>query len=302
MGTRKARRRRLRQYENRVGVSRIAPDASNQTMQLNDGRTIGYAEYGDSAGKPLLYFHGHPGARYEAEFLAERAKEGGVRLIGVDRPGLGLSTYQARRHLLDWPDDIVELTDYLQIDRFAVVGFSGGGPYALACAFKIPERLTACGTVSGVGRASHLLSFFSTWLPWLVLPMTRRYFVTEERAKKSLARLTTKWATPDQKALTVPGANDTLIASLVEGLRQGTRGAAHDGKLIGSRNWGFELESITFPNVYLWHGELDKDIPVALAREITKKLTQLKASFYPNDAHFSTIIDHGEEILAVLGQ
>ena len=136
--------------------------ATDTTIQLHDARTLGYIEYGNPAGKPLFYFHGHPGSRLEAGFLAEQAQKNNIRLIGVDRPGLGRSTYKAGRHFLDWPDDVVELADRLHINRFAVVGFSGGGPYALACAYKISNRLTACGVVSGVGHTGRLLSFLST--------------------------------------------------------------------------------------------------------------------------------------------
>jgi pimeloyl-ACP methyl ester carboxylesterase len=105
-------------------------------IQLPDGRLLGYAESGAPAGRAVLYFHGHPGARLEAGFLADPATRANVRLIGVDRPGMGLSTYQPGRRLLDWPADIAALADALAIERFAVVGLSGGGPYALACATR----------------------------------------------------------------------------------------------------------------------------------------------------------------------
>src|SRR5512138_1016983 len=123
----------------------------DHTITLHDGRALGYVDYGDPSGRALLYFHGHPGSRREAAFLARQADEAGVRLVGVDRPGMGLSTYKPRRRLLDWPGDVTELADALRIDDFAVVGFSGGGPYAAACAFAIPERVTACGLVASVG-------------------------------------------------------------------------------------------------------------------------------------------------------
>ena len=129
----------------------ISVSTNSTTFQLRDGRTLGYAEYGNSAGTPLFYFHGHPGSRFEAGFFAQQATHNGIRLIGIDRPGMGLSSYKAGRQFLDWPDDVVELADNLHIDRFAVARFSGGGPYALACAVKIPHRLLSCGIISGVG-------------------------------------------------------------------------------------------------------------------------------------------------------
>lgn len=272
----------------------------NQTMLLRDGRTLGYAEYGKSDGKPLLYFHGHPGARYEAGFLAEAAAKHGVRLIGVDRPGLGLSSYKPGRHFLDWPDDVLELADHLKIDRFAVVGFSGGGPYALACAYKIPERLTACGVVSGVGRSGRFISFLARWMPWVMLPITKRFFANEEKARAVMAKFTGKWAEPDRKVFERPNVADAMVASLVESYRQGTKGAAYDGTLIGARTWDFQLEDVAFENIHLWHGEADDQIAVTQARESAKRLPHCQATFYPNDGHISTIADHADEIVTAL--
>src|SRR5258708_34742023 len=176
-------------------------EASNHTLQLHDGRTLGYAEYGHVEGNPLFYFHGHPGARVEAGLLAKSAAQAGLRLIGVDRPGMGLSSFQAGRHLLDSPEDVAALAQHLAIDRFAVVGVSGGGPYALACAYKIPDRLTACGIVAGMGPPEYgtvgmmtrnrLLFFLARRLPWFFPPLMwamGRSCQEEEQARKSLLR------------------------------------------------------------------------------------------------------------------
>jgi pimeloyl-ACP methyl ester carboxylesterase len=272
---------------------------TNQTIALSDGRKLGYAEYGSREGKPLFYFHGHPGSRFEARFLAEQATQARIRLIGVDRPGMGLSTFKAGRRLLDWPDDVTALADSMNIDRFAVVGFSGGGPYALACAYKIPQRLTACGTVAGVGNTGRLLSFLAQWVPYLLLPATSRFFRDEEQAQKTLVRFAGNWAEPDQKVLQIDEIKVLMAASLVESLRQGTRGAAYDGALLG-RAWGFSLEAITFSNLYLWHGELDKEVPVTKTREIAEKLARCRANFYPGEGHISVIANHSEAIVTSL--
>lgn len=261
---------------------------------------LGYLEYGNPVGNPLFYFHGHPGTRLEAGFLAEAAQAQGTRLIGVDRPGLGLATYKPGRHFLDWPDDVTELADHLQIDRFAVVGFSGGGPYALTCAYKLPERLTACGIVSGVGRSSRLISFLASWMPWILLPLTQRFFANKEKAKKVMDRFTNRWVEPDRKAYAKPGVADVMVSSLVESYRQGTKGAAYDGKLIGARNWDLQLEAIAFRNIHMWHGEVDDQVKVAQARESVMRLPHCHATFYPNEGHVSTIVNHASEIVAAL--
>jgi pimeloyl-ACP methyl ester carboxylesterase len=149
-------------------------------LQLRDGRTLGFAEYGDPAGNVLFYFHGYPGARVEARLLAEPAERLGTRLIGIDRPGIGFSTFQARRRFLDWPADVAELADKLGIDRFSVVGCSGGGPNALAYACRIPDRLIACGIVAGAGIAGLFLSLISQGLP--SAPFSRMRSVPPARA------------------------------------------------------------------------------------------------------------------------
>jgi pimeloyl-ACP methyl ester carboxylesterase len=129
----------------------MIPEPHQQGLHaLPDGRALGWAEYGDPAGAPLLFFHGTPGCRYTAGLMAEAALTAGVRLIGVDRPGLGVSDPAPRRTLRSWPDDVASLADGLGLDRFAVAGWSGGGVHALACGWRIPERLTACIVLAGV--------------------------------------------------------------------------------------------------------------------------------------------------------
>src|SRR3989344_8459465 len=104
--------------------------SENCTFKLRDGRILGYAEYGDPEGKPVFFFHGWPGARFSGKETDEAGKKSGVRIISTDRPGIGLSTYKKDRKLLDWPDDVAQLADYLKIKKFSLMGVSGGGPYA----------------------------------------------------------------------------------------------------------------------------------------------------------------------------
>jgi len=272
---------------------------SDKTILLRDGRTLAYAEYGTSRGKALFYFHGGADSRLEARFLAEQARQADVRLIGIDRPGMGLSSFKGGRRLLDWPDDVVELADHLRIDRFAVVGVSGGGPYALACAYKTPDRLTTCGIVAGEWHARHFLSFITKFLPWLVIPLLGYFFRNEEQARKSILRLTPHWSEADRKSLALPEITDLLTASFVEAFRQGAKGPAYDGMVVRCP-WGFELEEITFPKIYLWHGELDKDVPVAMGRAVAERLAYCKATYYPDEGHISLIVNHREEIVTTL--
>lgn len=123
----------------------------NQQFQLPDGRKLGYDERGALDGKPLFYLHGSPSSRVESELYVsdELLHSLGVHLIAVDRPGMGLSDFQPNRHLLDWSNDVIAFADHLNLERFSILAYSLGGPYGMACAHAIPERLTKVGIVSG---------------------------------------------------------------------------------------------------------------------------------------------------------
>jgi pimeloyl-ACP methyl ester carboxylesterase len=274
-------------------------NAGDKKIRLSDGRALGYAEYGASTGRSLFYFHGHPGSRFEAGFLAEAAAQSGIRLVGIDRPGMGLSSYKAGRRLLDWPDDVIELADALRLDRFSLVGFSGGGPYVLACVRKYPDRLAACGIVAGVGHTGRVLSFLSMWVPWVALPLMRGMFRNEEQAKNSLVRAARSWVEPDRKAISVPGVSDVMAASIVEALGQGSKGPAYDGVVLG-RPWGFELEEVAVPSIYLWHGELDREVPLAMGRTVAEQIRNCKPQYYRGEGHISLIVNHAREIVKAL--
>lgn len=270
---------------------------NDRVFQLRDGRTLGYAEYGMPSGGALFYFGA---SRLEARFLAEQAAHTGIRLIGVDRPGMGVSDFKVDRSLLDWPDDVVELADHLQIARFAVVGVSGGGPYVLACAYRIPERLIACGIVSGVGPAR--VRPYQR-MPWLLIPLMwimGRFFQTDAQASKSLRRFTRGWPESDRRCLLLPDISDLFAASMVEAFRQGTRGLTYDTILGETRPWGFKLADIAFPGIYLWHGEQDPDAPLAMGKAVADQTPDCKATFYPEEGHLSTLINHSEEIVTAL--
>ena len=120
------------------------------TITLSDGRKLGFTERGDSGEKVIFYLHGWPCSRFEMLLIELFTTIKGVRMITIDRPGIGLSDFKKRRTILDLADDIVELADFLKLDKFSVLGLSGGAPYAHGCAYKIPERLNSVGIVSGL--------------------------------------------------------------------------------------------------------------------------------------------------------
>jgi len=128
----------------------MTTDRANQSIVLRDKRRLGFAEYGDASGKAVMHFNGSGGSRLEHPQDHSILSDLDVRLISTDRPGHGISDPQPGRKLLDWPDDIGQLADHLGVDKFHVMGWSAGGPHALACAYKMPDRILAGALISGL--------------------------------------------------------------------------------------------------------------------------------------------------------
>jgi pimeloyl-ACP methyl ester carboxylesterase len=285
----------------------------NQRFQLPGGRRLGYNEYGVVGGKPVFYFHGSPSARIEFELFGDDAqmREIGAWLIAVDRPGMGLSDFQPDRRLLDWPQDVVALANHLEIDRFAVLAYSLGGPYGLASADAIPDRLTNVGIVSGAAL------FKDPTLMEGLNKGTRRY-LTLPREHPTLARIflwilaaTVRYAPriaianasallpeADRKVVAKPAIQKGFIAMVREAMRQGTHGAFIES-LLTVTDWGFRPEDIHMP-VRLWHGEEDQNIPVAMAHHLTTALPHCEASIFPAEGHLSLIKKQLGEIIQSL--
>lgn len=285
----------------------------NQRIELKDGRFLGFAEIGDSDGIPLFHFHGFPASRLEAVMLTQMVTEKKIRFISVDRPGIGLSDFKKGRKLMDWPSDIIELADELFIDKFAVEGISGGAPYSIVCAYKIPERLTACGIICGLGPLTNEIKklininpatvFIARRMNWIFRLIMNRQGQTarnlekmEVNIKKGLKEL----PEPDRIILSDSKLLPLFLREGAEAFRQGGMGASHDAKIY-SQPWGFNLEDIS-PNlkVYLFHGELDSIIPVSVGRVVSKMIPNCKSTFYPNDGHYSIVFNHLDDILKSL--
>jgi pimeloyl-ACP methyl ester carboxylesterase len=129
----------------------VPPPRVEGTITLHDRRHLGFAEYGAATGKPIFWFHGTPGARRQIPAdVRVAATERNVRLIAIERPGVGLSTPHLYRAIGEWARDVEEFANTLAIDRFALVGMSGGGPYVLACAASMPQRVVAGAVLGGV--------------------------------------------------------------------------------------------------------------------------------------------------------
>ncbi|MHA2009524.1 MAG: alpha/beta fold hydrolase [Candidatus Hodarchaeales archaeon] len=284
-------------------------DKENKTIELKDGRNLGYAEGGDLNGIPMFHFHGHPGSRLEIRLFGQKPQQYGVHIITVDRPGHGLSDFVPGRTLLDWPDDIIELADHLGLDKFIVEGISGGGPYALACAYKIHERLKCCGILSGMGlrnwskkgmmRSNRIISFIARSLPFLLKPLLKaqkKAFEDEETMKKLAERL----PEPDMKVFEDPEVLSILVEEAKEAFRSGIEGVVAQEKIY-TKPWGFDLGQISPKlQVYVWHGDMDVFVPSSFGHKFCEIIPNCKGFFYPEEGHLSLSINRLDEILKTL--
>ncbi len=270
---------------------------NNYTIKLKDGRNLGYIECGDPSGKPVFFFHGWPGSRYSGKETDEAAKKIGVRIISIDRPGIGLSDYQENRQLLDWPNDVVELADYLGINNFSLMGVSGGGPYVVACAYKIPQLIIKAGIVVGLAPVDVKgnldgMSFQGRagWANYHRFPMLRtlgslgaaiefKYFP----ALGSLIAFPTK---QDKDLYNEAVKNKAYEESGVkEAFRQGIKGPTEELRVY-TDDWGFKVKDIKV-KVYLWYGAKDKCVSLNMAKYYKSQIPNSKLFIDPDGGHLS---------------
>ena len=283
---------------------------TSQTITLPHGRLLGYSECGDPNGFPVFSFHGWPGSRIQSARYDAPARALGIRIIAPERPGFGLSDFQPGRTISDWPSDMAALADRLGIDRFAVMGVSGGGPYALACGWALQERVTAIATGSGFGLVGEA-SVSS------VLTPSQRFsfdqivrFRPLHRATLGLIGLVVRTNTRravaigrrflpecDRSILGEPFIQEISVADTREALRQGARAAAHDGQLL-THPWGFPLDEIRQP-VHLWQGDADTIVPHAMGQHLASLLPNAQPRYVPGEGHY-LCIPRAQEMLAVL--
>ena len=280
-------------------------------ITLRDGRLLGFAELGEPNGFPVLSFHGTPGCRLSALPVEGLVQQLGVRLITVDRPGYGFSTFQEKRSILDWPQDIVELAGNLNIKRFGVVGFSGGGAYAAACAFSLPTRVTGTALVSALGPATNPLMArnmelrnrvslkASVILPWQVRRILTAFVYGHRRWFPAgvVHDLRARVSTPDKEALSRPEVISALKRSHAEAFRNGTKGYAWDASLL-AREWGFNLAEIRIP-VFVWQGLDDRLTPPDNGKYLANTIPYCRIVFLPNKGHM-LLLDHWGGILQSL--
>ncbi|EWC46457.1 hypothetical protein DRE_04400 [Drechslerella stenobrocha 248] len=295
-----------------------ARPTESQTFHLPDGRMLGYAEYGHPTGYPVITFHGFPSSRVEAYPLDRIAQLQGLRILSLERPGFGLSTFQPQRRILDWPADVEAFARHKGLRRFAIIGVSGGGPYALACAKALPNQmmlsvgLFASGPPWVAGRQH--MPWFARWPQWLVnfWPggyrllagalvgtvnwLIRTRFVTRRIDKflEASARKAKEEPSPEAD-LELVGAEDFTteqrrerLLSLVwnEPFAQGTAGFILETKLLSDPTWGFEFEDVEYGPIRIWHGAQDSNAPIQMIRYMAERLPNAVLTEF-EDTHFT---------------
>ncbi len=283
----------------------------DQTITLPDGRVLGYAQSGDPKGKPLFMFHGLNSSRLEAKIVNEKMTKAGIRVIGIDRPGMGLSSFYANRTILDFVEDVMILADTLNIKSFSVLGTSAGAPYALACVYKIPHMIASCGLVSGlapmkwdtseINKRYRAFIFVAQKLPWLVEPffwlLQGRYSQDISKTDRFLESVVFALDDVDKKLLRNAAIKNALLDTFRESYRNGAQGVAYDARLVLGESWGFRLDDIHFENIHLWHGEKDLAVPVSMAKSMANMIHNAKIKLYRNDGHLSLMFHQMDEIL-----
>jgi pimeloyl-ACP methyl ester carboxylesterase len=276
---------------------------TDHAMVLGDGRALQVAEWGPEDGRPVVVLHGTPGSRLFCPdpVVVEAA---GVRMVAFDRPGYGRSD-PARRPLrhADVASDVVELLDLLGIERAPIIGWSGGGPYALACGVFASERVTSVAAVCSPGEPATERD-----IPPEVLAL-RRQVAADPEAHRDVVRARSAWLGDDltevvaemvaeyPEVFAIPGMRDAATAEAREAAAVGLDGYIDDfiGACLG---WGFDLADIKVP-VCSWYGEQDTIIGAHHAALLAARIPDCRSLGSPECGHFIAMA-HWSEILAEL--
>lgn len=272
-------------------------EINGQIIHLPDGRRLGYEEYGVASGVPVLFFHGAPGSSYIHAEMAEIAVQCGVRLVAIDRPGYGLSDAQPGRTFLSWADDVVVLIDLLKIDQFSIIGFSGGSPYPLACAYKYPD------CIKKVALIGALVPGVVDGMPPIVSGLYTQAQTNPDELRNTFSAIAPSAAallvavsgtTADCDKAVLEKCSEEFITDYSRMLLNGIEGIASDYILL-SGNYGFPLTEIK-TEVHLWSGTLDQNTPPFMTYYLASQLANSQIHSLPSEGHFS-LHGHWDEIL-----
>jgi len=274
-------------------------------------RRIGFAEFGDPHGRAVFWLHGTPGARRQIPVEARwYAEHNGIRLIGVDRPGIGASTPHAYGRVIDFADDLRTIADVLGIGKMIVIGLSGGGPYTLGVAAAMPDRVVAVGVLGGVaptqgpdaigggvmGRVgvpvAPVLEHVGSTLSMLATGVIRMIRPLAEPALYLYAGIS---PAGDRRLLVRPEFKAMFLDDLLNGSRKQLAAPFAD-VVVFAREWGFRLDEVKVP-VRWWHGDEDHIVPFAHGRHVVSMLPDAELYTLSGESHLGGL-GQAEAILA----
>lgn len=278
----------------------LPDDAETETVPLSADRRLAYATYGDADGYPVLFCHGTPGSHAIARLLAAPAREHGMHLIAPDRPGIGNSP-DAPVTIDDWPDDVETLLSHLAVDSAGAIGFSGGGPFALAC-HRLPEiqRLALLGgsgppSVGATGRVQQFVGTLSRHAPWALGRLFRlqRWFAVRRDPSYAVGFVAEE--TPETDALDADEVSRIVRADMLTAMARGPSGIIREQRLL-SQSWPFALEDVSVP-VTVFQGRRDANVAPSTGRELAQRLPEASLELVDSD-HLGTLAAAGDDALA----
>jgi pimeloyl-ACP methyl ester carboxylesterase len=264
-------------------------------ISLVDGRKLAYTDIGESHWPCVVFFGGSPTSRLRIGYLEQAFLHERIRIVSPDRPGYGGSSPKAGRSMADWPLDVAALADALGLDRFIVAGHSSGGPYAVACAALLPERVSAGLVLSGVTD----MQWPGAWEGYLETERQLMRIDDEEKAvawcverfgedgSGFFAAIDFKFSAPDEAFFADPQIAAALGPARAEAFRQGVIGYAHD-IIVQGRPWPFDSSRIRVPT-HVVHGELDLVLPIAHSRHTAELVPGSTLSVLPGHGHFTIL-------------
>ncbi|MFK8046164.1 MAG: alpha/beta fold hydrolase [Crocinitomicaceae bacterium] len=282
----------------------------NQVLALKDGRNLGFAEYGDDEGFPIIYCHGSQSSRLEMHYDMSFASKNGLRVITVDRPGHGLSDFNANGSILGFANDVKALTDHLKIDKFSVVGMSAGAPFALGVAHVFPNNIIKAAIISGFApynsESKHYLSkevkvmlSLAKSFPFLLRIMLKiQSRQLKSNPQKALNGFLKMMSAPDQEILKNESVKQIIERMFKEAFRKGSDGVAYEISKLLVQDWGFQLKDISVP-VSFWQGKKDNNVPYQWAELMSSEITNSSNKMFPDEGHL-IIFNHAKDMFTSL--
>jgi pimeloyl-ACP methyl ester carboxylesterase len=283
-----------------------------QTVRIVDGTEIGFYEFGDPGGAPVLALHGVPACGAGFSFADEPARRRGIRVLAPDRPGVGLSTPYSGGTVSSYPSQVSQFADACGIERFAVWGYSGGGPFALGCGAVVADRVRRVAVTSGMGQVGEwaepadfeqtdrMMLKMSQQRPRLARALMSTFArlarLSPTAAMKSFAK---ELSPSDQAVLASFGAPRETMVMFTGAFLRGSRGVIDDYWALGQR-WDIDLAGITAP-VKIFQGDSDTMVPMRHAEELSRRLPGAELEIWAGEGHLGTIT-HIDEILDWLTQ